>query len=78
MAQSNTKLTETGAIQSSCPSPLLTSRPWEQKEQAEREDMILGGDTMEGLQPDSREERQASELMSQGLITQRCCGGFCK
>lgn len=40
--------------------------------------MILGRDTMEGLQPDSREERQASELMSQGLISQRCCGGFCK
>lgn len=65
------------AIESSCPSPLLTSRPWEQKEQAERKDMILGGDTMEGLQPDSREERQASELLSRGLISQRCSSGFC-
>lgn len=69
---------EAAGIESRLSPPPLTSRAWEQKYQAEIENVILGKDTTEGLDPDSRVERQTSERMLQrrgaaaGSVSEEC------
>lgn len=67
---------ETVVIESSLPALPLTSRAWEQKEQTDIENVILGRDTTEGVEPDSRQELQTPELMLQ----RRCAvaGSVCE